>query len=278
MHAGGLDNLVQLDRDHPGFRDATYRRRRDDIARIALDYRSGEPVPSAPYTAEEHRVWARVRELLDPLHREHAHPALLEHGATLGMPTDRIPQLSELNPVLTGLTGFRMEPVAGLVEARTFLEHLGRRVFLSTQYIRHHSRPLYTPEPDVVHELIGHAASLLHPGVAELSVRFGGLAARASDTELPRLVALYWYTLEFGLVRHEGRVKGFGAGVLSSIGELGRAVGLSPGPSFHELDLEAISSLSYDPTDYQERLYVASSLEALLGSLSAWLDEGGWAD
>ncbi len=278
MHAGGLDNLVQLDRDHPGFRDATYRRRRDDIALIALGYRSGEPVPEAPYTPDEHGVWATVQQLLAPLHEAHAHSALIELGLALSMPATRIPQLSELNPALTEATGFRMEPVAGLVEARTFLEHLGRGIFLSTQYIRHHSRPLYTPEPDVVHELVGHAASLLHPGVAELSLLFGRLAARASATELPRLVSLYWYTVEFGLVREQGRIKGFGAGVLSSIGELRRAVGLDPGASIRELDVEAASALPYDPTDYQPRLYVASSLSGLLEGVSAWLDEGGWTD
>ena len=149
-HAGGQSDLVELDPDHPGFRDAVYRERRNEIARIALAYRAGEEVPEAPYIDEEHAVWSSVWKALGPIHTEKAAAEILELQRFMPLDHDHIPQLRELNKQLYNAAGFRMEPVAGLVTARTFMRYLGQRVFLSTQYIRHHSRPFYTPEPDVV--------------------------------------------------------------------------------------------------------------------------------
>lgn len=270
MRSVGLENLVQLDQDHPGFRDPTYRLRRDAIARIALSFREGDPVPVAPYSDDEHGVWAHICALLAPLHAERVATGLLECAARLDLPWDRIPQLVDVNARLGG--GFSMAPVAGLVQPRVFLRALGRRVFLSTQYIRHHSRPLYTPEPDVVHELVGHAASLLHPGIAALSVRFGRAAERATtDVEIERLTRLYWYTLEFGLCREDGRLKAYGAGLLSSIGELTRAT--DGVPELAPWDLERIEATPYDPTTYQPVVFVAPSLQRALSDVSDWLGD-----
>src|ERR1043166_4109826 len=126
--------IVHLDPDHPGFRDAEYRARRNAIAQIATDYRSGQPIPHAPYTEQEHNVWRTIWQALGPAHREHACAEYLACVEKLNFDADRIPQLDE---------------VSRKVEARIFLESLARGVFLSTQYIRHHSTPLYTPEPDV---------------------------------------------------------------------------------------------------------------------------------
>ena len=159
----GEDDLVRLDPDHPGFRDAVYRARRNQIARIALAYKPGEPVPRIEYTEEEHAVWRAVWEKLAPVHARHACRAYREAHARLALDPTRIPQLADVNPQLKARTGFQMVPVAGLVTSRVFLGQLGQGTFLSTQYIRHASRPLYTPEPDVVHELVGHAAACAIP-------------------------------------------------------------------------------------------------------------------
>jgi phenylalanine-4-hydroxylase len=268
MRSVGLENLVQLDQDHPGFRDPTYRARRDTIARIALSFSEGDPVPDAPYSDAEHGVWAQICASLAPLHSERVATGLMACAARLDLPTDRIPQLAHVNRRLG--ERFAMAPVAGLVQPQVFLRALGRGVFLSTQYIRHHSRPLYTPEPDVVHELVGHAASLLHPGVAALSRRFGQAAQRAqTDAEIERLTRLYWHTLEFGLVQEDGRLKAYGAGLLSSIGELTRAT--DGVPELAEWDLERIEATPYDPTTYQPVVFVAPSLQRALSDVSDWL-------
>ena len=128
--------------------------------------------------------------------------------------------------------------------------------------------PLYTPEPDVVHELVGHAASLFHPGIVRLSRLFGEAAWRADEPTVKRLELAYWYTLEFGVVEEAGARKAYGAGLLSSFGELGsfeRHAELRP------LDLEVASRLPYDPTTYQKVLFVAPSFGAMVETVSSWL-------
>jgi phenylalanine-4-hydroxylase len=272
-HAGGSDDLLVLDRDHPGFRDQIYRERRDTIAKIALAYETGSPVPTAPYAEEEHAVWRLVRERLAPVHVDRVCAEILELQTVLPLTSEDIPQLRALNPELEAAAGFRMEPVAGLVSPRTFMRYLGQRVFLSTQYIRHHSKPLYTPEPDILHELIGHAATLVHPGIAELNRLLGRAAAVASDAEMKRLEQMYWYTLEFGVVEERGDVKAYGAGLLSSIGELSD---FDTKPRLEDWDLDAISRTPYDPTNYQDVLFVAPSFTRMLVDVTIWVRTGGW--
>ena len=267
-HAGGEDGLVRLDPDHPGFRDPVYRRRRDAIARLALDYRDGDPAPHVDYTDAEQAVWRTVWQSLDPLHARSASARYLECSRVLRLDRERIPQLEAINRELAPATGFRLLPVAGLVSARTFLSYLGRGVFLSTQYLRHPSAPLYTPEPDLVHELVGHAATLADPLFAEINRRFGAAADRANDATLERIARLYWFTLEFGLCLEGGRPKAYGAGLLSSFGELGR---FESQAELRPFDLDAIFASPYDPTDYQKILYVADGFEPLTARLSDWL-------
>jgi len=254
------NSIIQLDPDHPGFRDAEYRARRNRIARIAMEYEPGTPVPEAPYTPEEHELWRAVRDALGPAHRRHACAEYLECVERLDLPRDRIPQLNEVSAKVRSISGFRLEPVAGLVEPRVFLESLARGVFLCTQYIRHHSAPLYTPEPDVVHELLGHAVTLASQRLAELNRLVGEAVRRTSSPEnLERLSRVYWFTVEFGVVREVGEIKAYGTGLLSSAGELEamRRAELRP------LDLEAASRQQYDPTKYQPVLFCADSFEGM---------------
>ncbi len=157
------NTIIQLDPDHPGFRDHEYRARRNRIAQIALSYRPGQPIPDTPYTAEEEQVWRSIWQVLRPAHQRHACAEYLECLQRLDLPTDRLPQLREVSEKVEAISGFRLEPVAGLVAPRVFLESLANGVFLCTQYIRHHSTPLYTPEPDVAHEIIGHGVTLGSP-------------------------------------------------------------------------------------------------------------------
>jgi phenylalanine-4-hydroxylase len=262
-------DLVDLNPDHPGFNDLAYRERRNTIARIAYAYRGG-PIPDAPYSPEEHRVWQDAWEHLWPLHQEHACRECVDLSIQLALPRDRIPQLEELNPRLTAATGFRMHPVAGLVTGQVFLGSLGKRVFLSTQYVRHAQTPLYTPEPDVIHELVGHAATLMNPELAELNRRIG-LAAEGADDDLAReLERVYWYTLEFGAAHQDGKVKAYGAGLLSSYGEIQR---FAEEAQLLDFDLERMAHTPYDPTDYQPAIFVADSFRHVLDGVTAWLDK-----
>ena len=250
--------LIHLDPDHPGFRDREYRARRNAIAEIATTYRSGDPIPDAPYTELEHGVWQTIWKALGPAHQEHACDEYLKCLERLDFDSDRIPQLREVSEKVEAISGFRLEPVAGLVEPRVFLESLANGVFLSTQYIRHHSTPLYTPEPDVAHEIIGHAVTLASPRLAEINRLFGEAVRRTTDAaELDRLSRVYWFTIEFGVLRENGRVKAYGTGLLSSAGELEEMHNAELVP----LDLEAAASHVYDPTHYQAILFCAESFD-----------------
>jgi phenylalanine-4-hydroxylase len=260
--------MVQLDPDHPGFRDQNYRARRNQIAEIALQYRPGEVIPDAPYTMEEHRVWQMVWNALGPAHQAHACAEYLVAVERLDFKADYIPQLSEVNEKVQAISGFRLEPVAGLVEPRVFLESLASGTFLCTQYIRHHSTPLYTPEPDVVHEIVGHAVTLASKPLAELNRLFGKAVQRTSSLEaLNRLSRVYWFTIEFGVLREDGKLKAYGTGLVSSAGELEAMHKAELRP----LDLDAASGHEYDPTHFQPVLFCADSFDAMYRALRDYL-------
>ncbi|HEX3558808.1 MAG TPA: phenylalanine 4-monooxygenase [Pyrinomonadaceae bacterium] len=260
--------IVRLDPDHPGFRDAEYRARRNRIAQLALDHKPGATVPDAPYTAEEHALWRAIRDALEPAHRQHACAEYLEAARRLDLPRASIPQLREVSERVQAISGFRLEPVAGLVAPRVFLESLADGVFLCTQYIRHHSTPFYTPEPDVVHELLGHALTLASPRFAELNRLFGEAVRRTDAPEaLERLSRVYWFTIEFGVLREGGEVKAYGTGLLSSAGELEAMSGAELRP----LNLEEAARAEYDPTRFQPALFCADSFKEMYGALKDFL-------
>ncbi len=262
------NTIVKLDPDHPGFRDQEYRARRNAIAQIAMTYKPGSPIPAAPYTELEHGVWQTIWKALGPAHREHACAEYLECLEHLDFDADRIPQLDEVSKKVEAISGFRLEPVAGLVEPRVFLESLAQGVFLSTQYIRHHSTPLYTPEPDVAHEIIGHAVTLASKRLAELNRLFGEAVRRTTlPDELERLARVYWFTIEFGVVREDGRIKAYGTGLLSSAGELAEMHKAELRP----LDLEVAANHEYDPTHFQALLFCADSFEEMYTTLRDFL-------
>jgi phenylalanine-4-hydroxylase len=260
--------IVKLEPDHPGFRDPDYRARRNAIAQIAMTYTPGSPIPTAPYTELEHGVWQTIWKALGPAHREHACAEYLQCLERLDFDSDRIPQLDEVSQKVEALSGFRLEPVAGLVEPRVFLESLARGVFLSTQYIRHYSTPLYTPEPDVAHEIIGHAVTLASKRFAELNRLFGEAVTRTTDPDaLDRLSRVYWFTIEFGVLRENGQIKAYGTGLLSSAGELAEMHKAELLP----LDVEVAANQVYDPTHFQAILFCAESFDEMYETLREFL-------
>lgn len=270
---GEFEHIVELDADHPGFHDPEYRRRRDEIARLAP--KPGEDIPPrrVEYTSTEHATWATVYERLTALYPTHANREFNEVFAELGHRRDRIPQLADVSQFLSERTGFRLRPVAGLVSAREFLGHLGRRVFCSTQYIRHSSQPLYTPEPDIVHELMGHAPMLAIPEFADLSQKFGEGSRLADDRQIEQLATLYWFTIEYGVLIEDGALKAYGAGLLSSFGELEHA--LSGKVEIRPFDPEVAKGTAYPITTYQPLLFSVGSIREAFEKMAGFVAELG---
>jgi len=263
------DVRVQLGRDHPGFADPDYRRRRDALATLAAKWQPGQPCPTADYTDVEHDVWRAVSEALDDKHRRYACREYLDSKDRLGLPTDRVPQLEEVSDALEPLTGFRYLPASGLVPLRDFYGALADRRFWSTQYVRHHSMPLYTPEPDVIHEVIGHGNTLGSERFVRLLTAAGGAARRVEGEDALEFVSrVFWFTLEFGVVHEADGLKAYGAGILSSAGEIEqfRTMKLRP------LDIAAMAGIDYDITAYQPVLFSAESFNEIEDVVGAFFD------
>jgi phenylalanine-4-hydroxylase len=267
----------ELPAEHPGFGDPAYRERRARIAAVGAAYEAGRPIPDVHYTPEEDGVWRTVAGELGEKHRRLACREIVEAADRLDLPTDRVPQLREVDERLQQLSGFRIRPVPGLVPTREFYGALADRTFLATQYIRHHSVPFYTPEPDVLHEVIGHATMLADPTLADLYEAAGRASLRCrTDEGLEFFSRVFWFTVEFGVLwqpdeagsEHSDELRAWGAGLLSSYGEIEvfRAADILP------WDLERMGRLDYDITRYQPVLFAAGSFARMAEDLRAFFD------
>jgi phenylalanine-4-hydroxylase len=252
------EHIVELEADHPGFNDPEYRRRRDEIALLAPPLDSGEPPQRVEYADSERATWATVFNKLTALYPTHACREFGDVVGDIGYSAEEVPQLADVSTFLTERTGFSLQPVAGLVSARQFLGALSRRVFSATQYIRHHSQPLYTPEPDIVHELMGHAPMLAIPEFADLSQKIGEGSLSADDEKIEQLATLYWFTIEYGVLFEGADLRAYGAGLLSSFGELEHA--LSGAVEIRPFDPWLAKDTAYPITTYQPLLWSVTSI------------------
>jgi phenylalanine-4-hydroxylase len=249
---------VHLAHDHPCANDPVYRARRNEIAAAALAWRPGEPSPRIIYTDDEQNVWRTVCRELFPKYERYAIAEFCEGVEKLGLPRDGVPNLDDVSERLRPLYGFGYVPAAGLVDLREFMSSLRDGVFHSTQYVRHSAVPLYTPEPDIIHEVIGHGHLLATPTGSELHRLAGEATDRLRDDDnLDFLSKVFWFSVEFGVVVEDGELRAYGAGILSSYGEIEEFRGMEHRP----LDLVEMGTADYDITAYQPVLYRAESMD-----------------
>ncbi len=262
----------ELTSGYPGHDDAAYLAHRSAIAAAAHGHLPGAEPPHIAYTPQDDECWQHITHALAPLWRKYATTAVREAMESLALPTDRVPQLAESARRLRELTGFTFAPAAGIVPLQDFYGTLADSVFQSTQFIRHHSRPLFSPEPDMVHEVLGHGATLASPRFAGLYRQFGAAARRAETRESLKAVSrVFWFTLEYGLLGDPGSPMVYGASLLSSYGEMQqfREAYICP------LDVRRMVGVPYDVTEYQSVLFTAYAFEELedfVGAFCAGVD------
>ena len=213
---------LELEPGHPGFGDEGYALRRKTLFALCRRHRLDRLAPPLiDYTAEETRIWRDVSPKLNELHVRHANQIYLAAKRELSINQPEIPQLRTLSERLQRETNMHLVPAEGALPYRTFYQYIGTRGFPVTQFIRHGSRPEFTPEPDMIHGCPGHVPPLINHDYAELLSLIGkAVSATDSGEYVLALKRFSWYSVEFGLIEEAGETKVFGAGILSSTGEI----------------------------------------------------------
>lgn len=259
---------VQFSDQHPGFRDPHYQQHRAGIAKAALEYRPGQPVPEITYLEEEHECWRQLGKQLTERHERHACDEIREGLAQLALPADRLPQLRDVSAIVQKATGFRFTPSAGLVDPPKFYGSLADREFQATQYVRHYSEPRFSPEPDMIHEIIGHGSALAGRRLADVYELLGkAVRVLRSPEAISAVSRIFWFALEYGLVRERGEIKVCGASMLSSCGEMDQFQAAQIRP----LDVQSMIAQEYRVEEYQPVLFCADSFSQLEDFLGDFL-------
>lgn len=234
------------------------------------------PAPTArpAYSAEQEGTWQLLWSRQVPNLRRHAVAAFHEGLEHCGFSEAAIPSLPELSARLHEATGWRLVRVEGLVPERPFFEMVRERCFPCTDFIRRRDDLDYTPAPDLFHDQFGHVPLLTLPAFARFFERFGVAGCNADDQGAIELARIYWFTVEFGLMREGGQRKAFGAGLMSSIGELHH--GMSDDVEVHPLDFEAVAARPFVTTEIQTDYYEIESFEALEAGFAAFASARGW--
>ncbi|MBI3049736.1 MAG: hypothetical protein HYY76_15635 [Acidobacteria bacterium] len=253
-------DALELEPGHSGLGDADYVRRRHELFALCRRHRLEElGPPLIEYIPEETRIWREVTPKLDELHRTHACALYLQAKDALGISTTEIPQLRLLSERLEHETQMHLVPAEGPLAYRTFYSYIARRGFPVTQFIRHGSHPEFTPEPDMVHDCLGHVPSLMNRDYAEVLTLIGRAAVTTPDPlKVLALKRFSWYSIEFGLIEEAGGLKVFGAGILSSTGEIPFSL-FSKDVTRKPFVTDEVIETDYDPSRMQDHLFIIPS-------------------
>jgi phenylalanine-4-hydroxylase len=222
------------------------------------------PQDWAAYTPEDHETWDILFARQSKQLPGRAAEAFLRGLDVLRLSKPGIPNYEELNERLMRATGWQVVAVPGLVPDDVFFDHLANRRFVAGNFIRRRDQLDYLQEPDVFHDVFGHVPMLADPVFGDYMQAYGQGGLRSLGFgSLDKLARLYWYTVEFGLVREGDGIKLFGSGIVSSHGESLFALD-DPSPNRIRFDLERVMRTRYRIDDYQQVYFVIDSFEDLL--------------
>jgi phenylalanine-4-hydroxylase len=255
---------LELEPGHPGLGDEGYIQRRKELFALCRRHRLERlGPPLIQYTPEETRIWREVSPKLDELHQKYACQIYLAGKHELAITREEIPQLRTLSERLGPATNMHLVPAEGALPYRTFYEYIGQRGFPVTQFIRHGSHPEFTPEPDMIHDCLGHVPLQMNRDYAELLVLIGkAVSTTTKGDQVLALKRFSWFSIEFGLIREGTETKVFGAGILSSTGEIPYSL-FSPEVTRRPFETDVVINTDYDPSRMQDHLFVAPSLPFL---------------
>ena len=221
------------------------------------------------YTQEDHKVWQTLYERRLPALKNTACSAFLKGVELIGLDPSHVPNLADVNARLKPLTGWQAMPVPGYIPARDFFHCLSERKFPTTITVRPMQQLDYLPEPDIFHDVFGHVPLHSDPVFADFLQHFGKIALDAhGEQETTELARLFWFTVEFGLIREESQVKLFGSGLMSSHGEGPHA--LSDDVERRKFDLHEVISQPFEIDHYQPLLYVIDSFTQLFEAVEEY--------
>jgi phenylalanine-4-hydroxylase len=251
---------LELEPGHPGQGDEEYIQRRKELFALCRKHRLERlGPPLIDYTPEETRIWREVSPKLDELHIQYASSLYLAAKRELAITREEIPQLRHLSGRVQRETNMHLVPAEGALPYRTFYEYIGQRGFPVTQFIRHGSHPEFTPEPDMIHDCLGHVPPLMNHDYAELLVLIGKAVAKTPHgDQVLALKRFSWFSIEFGLLEEAGEIKVFGAGILSSTGEIPNSL-FSPDVTRRPFVTDVVINTDYDPSRMQDQLFIAPS-------------------
>ncbi len=230
------------------------------------------------FTHENHVTWKKLFKRQTSLLKDRASQKILDGMHSLEICGDQIPTFEDLNSVLQEKTGFSIVPVKGFIPEDLFFGFLSQRKFPSTCFIREAHQMDYLEEPDIFHDVFGHIPLLVHPVFADFMELFGRKGLESIEKGFLKLAAaLYWFTVEFGLVQEQGHIKIYGAGILSSQGESVYALD-DPTPQRLRFHMIRAMKTLYRIDAFQTTYFVIESFEQLFRALLAlnWDDLKEW--
>lgn len=219
------------------------------------------------YQPDDHEVWRLLATRQRANLETRAWTPFLDQLAPLGMPVDQVPRFSALDDRLLATTGWSIEVVDRIIPVDTFLALLSRRRFCASTWLRSRAQLDYLEEPDMFHDVFGHLPLLMDPTYADFVRRFGEMGTRLSGdrTALMLLERLYWFTIEFGLIREGGALRILGAGILSSFGETNHIY--DHAVEFRPFSVEGVLYQPFRNDEVQQLYFVVEHPDDLWGSL-----------